>query len=280
MANWKEPVLFGRSGLRVGRLGIGASYGAPAAAIEAAFERGVNYLYWGTSRRGEMARAIRNIAKKNRDGLVVTIQSYSRSALLMRASLELAIRRLGLDHADVLLLGWWPSLPPARILDEAVRLREKGRVRALAISSHNRPLFSQLAALGIFDALMVRYNAAHRGAEADVFPRLPTGSGSPAVIAYTATRWRSLLDPRRAPPGEKTPTAGDCYRFALSHPRVGMVLTGPANAAQMDEALRALDRGPLGDDEMAWIRRVGDHVYQARKGFQEIAFGERAERST
>jgi hypothetical protein len=39
-----DSVTLGRTGLRAGRLGIAASYGVPAEAVERAFERGVNYL--------------------------------------------------------------------------------------------------------------------------------------------------------------------------------------------------------------------------------------------
>ena len=46
-----DRALLGRTGLPVGRLGISASYGVPTAAVEEAFERGVNYLYWGSIRR-------------------------------------------------------------------------------------------------------------------------------------------------------------------------------------------------------------------------------------
>jgi len=46
------PVVLGRTGLVVGRLGVAASYGVPTKAVEEAFEQGVNYLYWGTYRRG------------------------------------------------------------------------------------------------------------------------------------------------------------------------------------------------------------------------------------
>ena len=51
----------GRTGLKVGRLGVACSYGAPTAAYEEAFEQGVNYFYWGSVRKVSMARAIRNI---------------------------------------------------------------------------------------------------------------------------------------------------------------------------------------------------------------------------
>ena len=53
--------LLGRTGLKVGRLGVACSYGAPTAAFEEAFEQGVNYFYWGSMRKESMARAIRNI---------------------------------------------------------------------------------------------------------------------------------------------------------------------------------------------------------------------------
>ena len=46
----------GRTGLNVGRLGVAASYGAPAEAFEEAFERGCNYFYIGSGRhRGNIA---------------------------------------------------------------------------------------------------------------------------------------------------------------------------------------------------------------------------------
>jgi hypothetical protein len=105
---------------------------------------------------------------------------------------------------------------------------------------------------------MVRYNAAHRGAEGEVFPHL--GGDRPGVVAYTATRWGALVDRSVVPAGEPLPRASDCYRFALSRPEVDVVLSGPRDGAELDEAMAALDRGPLTDDEMAWMRRVGDGV--------------------
>jgi hypothetical protein len=37
-------------------------------------------------------------------------------------------------------------------------------------------------------------------------------------------------------------------------------MTGPANSAEMDQALEALKRGPMSEDELAWMRRVGRAV--------------------
>ena len=40
-----------------------------------------------------------------------------------------------------------------------------------------------------------------------------------------------------------------------------MVLSGPASTEHVREACTALAKGPLDEDELAWMRRVGDHVY-------------------
>jgi hypothetical protein len=39
-----------------------------------------------------------------------------------------------------------------------------------------------------------------------------------------------------------------------------VTLSGPRNGSELDEALRAIDLGPMGEDERAWMRRVGAHV--------------------
>jgi aryl-alcohol dehydrogenase-like predicted oxidoreductase len=56
-------------------------------------------------------------------------------------------------------------------------------------------------------------------------------------------------------------SAGDCYRFQLSSPHVDLALTGPANAAQLNENLDALEKGPLGDEEQTWMRAYGKAVH-------------------
>jgi len=50
--SFRDPVALGRTGLRVGRLGVASGYWAPADAIETAFEHGCNYFTWGTFIRG------------------------------------------------------------------------------------------------------------------------------------------------------------------------------------------------------------------------------------
>ena len=252
----------GQTGINVGRLGVSASYGAPAEAFEEAFEKGCNYFYWGSRRKSGMRQAISNICRKGkRDELVVLIQSYSRSPFLMEIFFKNALNSLNIDSADVLLLGWHKRRPSQRMLEKCLNMKTKGLYRYLAISSHNRLLFPRLVQDNIFDVFHLRYNAAHRGAETEVFDQL-SNQGKPGIVSYTATRWGQLLNPKKVPPGEKPLSASDCYRFVLSNPNIDICMCGPRDRSQMKEALRSLELGPLSEDELVRIRKIGDYVHQ------------------
>jgi len=258
----------GRTGLEVGRLGVAAGYGVPGAAVEWAFERGVDYIFWGSRRRDSFGAALKNL-RRQRDRFVLVIQSYTRMASLLSWSLERALRTLSLEYTDVLLLGLWNKHVPARIMDAARKLKERGLARFLGISTHKRTFVPQIAAERDFDVVHFRYNAAHPGAEDDIFPHLPRND-RPGMVAFTATSWGQLLGrsslqsllsgARRPPKSERVPTAADCYRYVLTRPEVDVCLTGPANAAQMKEAMEALRLGPMSQDELEWMRRVGRAV--------------------
>jgi aryl-alcohol dehydrogenase-like predicted oxidoreductase len=261
MARFPERVTLGRSGLTVGPLGVSGGYGAGTGAFLRAFERGCTYFYHGSRRAPGMADAIRQlVAAGHRDELVIVLQSYARLPALLEHFLVRGLGRLGIEHADVLLLGWYPSAPRAATLERALRLRERGLVRHLAISSHTRSALVGYAADERFSILHLRYNAAHTGAEGEVFPHL-AAAGRPGIVAYTATRWGSLLKPRRMPPGEQPLRGRDAYRFVLSHPDVNVCIAGPKNDGEMAEALAALDEGPLAPEENARIRAIGEFVH-------------------
>ncbi len=255
-----EPVVLGRTGLRAGRIGFAAAYGAPARAVEEAVERGVTYLYWGSMRRSGMGEAIRNIIKKDRQKIQICLQTYHRWRSFANRSIEKGLTALGADYADVLLLGYHNKRPSDKIMDWAQSLKETGKVRFLAISTHNRKLVPVLAAQHEIDIFHVRYNAAHRGAEEDIFPHISPDSG-PGIVAFTATRWGQLLRPKRMPEGARIPTAADCYRFDLSHPGVHLVMAGPKTYEESQAIARALELGPMTDEELAWMRKIGDIVY-------------------
>ncbi len=169
MLDFPTRVSLGSTGLQVSKLGLGASYSAPTHSYLEAFERGVNYFYWGTARRGLMRAAVRELAPQKREDMVIVVQSYSRSAAYLRYSVERAIRKLGVDHADVLLLGWRNKYPSPRVMEAALELKRQGRVGTVGLSSHERSFLPTLLDDEAFSVWHVRYNAVHRGAERDVF---------------------------------------------------------------------------------------------------------------
>lgn len=261
---FREPVVLGRTGLSVGRLGVASGYKAPAAAIEEAFERGCNYFTWGTVIKGfspEMRQAIRNIAGKGmRERLVLAMFTYAHNNFFTESRLRKGLRSAGIDYADVLILGYFSRRPPQKLIDGARRLKDKGLVRFIGLSSHNRKLIGELAGTDDFDVYHVRYNAAHRGAETEAFPCFK-GERKPGLVAFNATRVSRLLKPKNMPPGEKPPSAADCYRFVLSHPSVDVCLTGARSVEMMRENLAALDHGPMTEEELTRMRRIGDFVH-------------------
>jgi aryl-alcohol dehydrogenase-like predicted oxidoreductase len=245
---------------RVFRLGLAVSHGLDEAGIREALDGEMNYVFWNPT-AGKLVGPLRDALSRNRERYVVaTGPTFGWFEASIRRRVEAALRLLRTDYLDVLQLYWLgvsSSLGPGTV-ETLSRLREEGKVRAVGVSIHDRPRAARLAEDSILDLLMLRYNAAHPGAERDVFPHL--ARRNPAVIAYTATSWRRLL---RAPRGwsERAATAGECYRFCLTSPHVDVVLCSPADAGQLRENLAAVARGPLDASELDFMRRLGRAVH-------------------
>lgn len=98
---FKKMKTLGRTGLKVGRLGISSSFGAPAGAYEEAFDYGCNYFTWGTfikGRSAEMKKAIKNIiARGDRENLVIAMLSYAHSPYLTERFFVKGLKSLGTD---------------------------------------------------------------------------------------------------------------------------------------------------------------------------------------
>jgi aryl-alcohol dehydrogenase-like predicted oxidoreductase len=186
----------------------------------------------------------------------------------LRKTLEKRLRQFRTDYIDAFLfLGVRKArdFPPS-VHNELRQLKEEGKVKAIGISCHDRRFAGHLVWQGALDLCMIRYNAAHRGAEQDIFPFV--GRTNPGIIGYTATRWRYLLRrPKHWPKTGPVPDAGMCYRFVLSNPHVHACLTAPRSDAELRENIAALARGPLDDKERLLMTSFGDAVYRDYKWF-------------
>jgi aryl-alcohol dehydrogenase-like predicted oxidoreductase len=208
-----------------------------------------------------MARGIRSVVRRKRDDLVIVAHTTTRSPSTLSKMVQKSLKQLGVDCLDVLLLGWHNKRPEPQLIDQVSKLKDGGLIRFSALSGHDRSLFPELERDKQIDIFHVRYNSAHRGAEPEILDHLPEQNG-PGVVSFTNTRWGSLLKPANMPPGEPAPSAADCYRFVLAHPKVHVAVCGPNSMDQLKEDLEALELGPMNDEELDRMRRIGDHVYK------------------
>jgi predicted aldo/keto reductase-like oxidoreductase len=233
--------------------------------VEWAIGRGINYLNWCGHPDG-LSRAIARLGKARSD-VVVAVQFESRTASDAAREFGQLLGELNTGYIDIATLYYVES---ASEWDQIVsdggahgyleRQKLDGRLRMIGLTSHTRNLAAAWAATRLLDMLMIRHNAAHRGAERDVFP-VAAELGIP-VVTFTGLRWGALLrSTPEDPPGFVPPTPKECYRFCLAHEHVTVALAAPANRRELEHDLALLEdwRAPL-SAEMEAMRAHGGRV--------------------
>jgi predicted aldo/keto reductase-like oxidoreductase len=267
-------------GIPVCRLGL-ASYGRNAISpgdVLSAVDRGVNFLNWqglaeGHSDGDAFTAALSSLGGR-RQSVVVCAQFGARSAADAATELRAALDLLRTDYIDVLTLYYverpeeWNTIRgPGGALRYLHDAKRDGTVRKIGITSHQRMLAAEMAKSGQLDVIMIRYNAAHRGAERDLFP-VTQPLGLP-VIAYTALRWGALIRPTpEEPTGFTVPRPPAWYRFVLQNPAVAVTLAAPQTRAELDEDLAVLTaEGPLADEDYTVLVEHGERVRRHASAF-------------
>jgi aryl-alcohol dehydrogenase-like predicted oxidoreductase len=246
-------------------LGLAAHPEQEPRCVPQARSRGVNFFFFYGPSPGRFGEALAPLVRKRREELLVASGSGSRKRGTLLAARRKILDGLGIEMLDVFFAEYInPNDDPAAIfgaggvLDELDRWKAGGVIRYVGATAHDRRLAQQLAADPRVDVLMHRFNMAHRKAGQEVFPDA-IRSKTP-VIAFTATRWGTLLEPRAGWSGPP-PSAVDCYRYCLVHPAVQLVLTSPKTSAELDENLAVLASPPLTDCERTHWEEFGDLVY-------------------
>jgi predicted aldo/keto reductase-like oxidoreductase len=226
------------------RLGLatrGNTHLEPAEVLRAV-DRGINYLNWCGHPDG-LSTAVARMGSARRQ-VVVAAQFQSRSARDAEREFASMLDELKTDSIDVLTLyyvesqnEWDELIAPGGVWEYLTEQKRRGRLKMIGLTSHQRSLAARWAQSEKLDLLMIRYNAAHRGAERDVFPvtRIP-------VVTFTGLRWKALLDRTPDDPPDFTPpSAAECYRFCLAHSAVAVALAAPGNRSELEQALALLD---------------------------------------
>jgi aryl-alcohol dehydrogenase-like predicted oxidoreductase len=248
-----------------------------------AIERGVNYLNW-CGRTDGMSQAVSEMGEKRQE-IVFAWQIQSSSEDAARRELEDALTELKTDYIDIATLyyvesesEWCRLATTGGACSALVKAKEEGLLRMIGLTSHQRSMAASIAAGRILadesecdpgldptrplDVLMLRYNAAHRGAESDVFPT--TDPIDLPVVVYTCLRWGALMESTPDdPPGFTAPPAREWYRFCLANSSVAVAIAAPDGREELEHDFSLLDdwRAPSAE-EMETLRSHGDRVYQ------------------
>ena len=232
-----------------------------------ALEHGINYWNWCGHEDG-MSEAIRQLGDQRSQVIIATqisVASWTRDAMLREA--EATINQLGCGWLDVVTLyyvesehEWTQITAPSGAIRALEDAKRDGLLRMIGLTTHQRQLAVDWVQTGLLDLIMIRYNAAHRGAESEVFP-ITDKLGLP-VVCFTGLRWGQLLKPTPDdPPSFEVPAAPQWYRFVISNPAVAVALMAPHGRDELQQNLSLLqDWRALSPDEWQDMAAHGDRV--------------------
>ncbi len=267
-----EQISLGKTGLQTSRLGIGVGYHPSAKALAWAVENGINYIFWGSIKFRSVPKSLKLLGK-NRDKAIIAVPCYGHKFIPLNTwinyTVNRALRSLKRDYLDIFQLAFISKKPTDSTMEALLKLKEQGKVKHLGITTHNRKLAADLFKDPNMEIFNVRYNAANRGAEKEIFPYVD----DQVIVNFNSTRWGKLLKTAKGWPEDKpVPKAIDCYRFVLSRPEVSVCMMGISNIEQLKENAKVLELGPMSEDELKWMREFGDAVYGKSKSSRQKIF--------
>lgn len=252
----------GRSGLAVSPLCLGMTR---RETVAAAFAAGINFfflsndLHW--SLYMPLMSGISDLLTSGvaRDELVIAGVSYLSEPLFQELQFDELIAAVPrLARIDLLLAG---AADAGNFLD---RHKSLGRARAnklwgcaaIGASFHDRETAKLAICSDQLDIAYVRYNAAHTGGEADLFPHLPPARACLTYNFKSTLGYVPEAEFRRLDLGGEypLPTIQDGYRFALSRPELDGLLVSPRTPEELTALLAALERGPLPASKIQYMK--------------------------
>jgi aryl-alcohol dehydrogenase-like predicted oxidoreductase len=243
-------------------LGLGGGGKIDIDSPKIAFQAGVNYFFFYNLKYSTLLNGLKPLLATNREEIIVATGSETRDIKDLRSYLDKVLSTLNINYIDIFFLEYVsPTENRTELkaaLDELYSWKEKGILRYIGTSTHNRPVALQLIEENSCDVLMHRYNMAHRKAEEDVFPSAI--KANIPVVAFTSTRWGSLLSGH--PNWKQSPPKPvDCYRYVLQNPAVHLTLIAPLTNKQLQENLAVLQLPKLSPEEVNYWSSYGDLIY-------------------
>ena len=274
----------------------GRTVAESVAVVRQALDAGVNFIDTSEAYGTEeiVGQAIRGL---DRSSLVLSTKKRSGPHVTPQdvvASLEASLKRLGTDYVDVYHLHAVVLQDYEYLLAEIVpamqRLREQGKLRAIAVSEKwgtdpQHAMLQRALEDDVWDVMMVGFNILNQSARERVFSQ--TIEKDIGVLIMFAVR-RALSQPERLKAnleeliarGQLDPADLDlddplgfliheggavsipdaAYRFCRDEPGTHVILSGTGNPAHLRANLASFERPPLPEEDrrrlMSVFRRV------------------------
>jgi aryl-alcohol dehydrogenase-like predicted oxidoreductase len=182
---------------------------------------------------------------------------------LIHESLEKSLRHLRRETLDIVQIhnATVPMLARGEAVEALLAAKRQGKIRLLGASVYTEEEALAVILCGVFDVLQVAYNLLDQRMARRVFPAA-AGAGIALILrsaflkgALTEkARWlpEELSDLKSAVEELKQSSGGSwegltalALRFCLSAPEAASVLVGARTVAELEQALKIADEGPV-----------------------------------
>lgn len=236
---------FGRTGLKVSRLGFG---GIPIQRVgDEEATRIVHQCLWEGINFFDTARGYGDSETKlgqallgKRHQAILASKSPSRDGAGLRRDLETCLRELRTDYVDLYQLhnvaspeAWEAVCAEGGALGELLAARDRGLVRYIGISSHSNELLLRMQDTGIFDSIQFPYNVVEKQFVPSMERAVELNLGR---IAMKPLAGGSFAD------------AGLAIRYALEAP-ISVIIPGVDSVEQVLANVAAVEAGPLSQED-------------------------------
>lgn len=236
---------FGRTGLKVSRLGFGGipiqRVGGEEATriVHQCLWEGINFF--DTARGyGDSEAKLGQALLGKRHQAVLASKSPSRDGAGLRRDLETCLRELRTDYVDLYQLhnvaspeAWEAVCVEGGALGELLAARDRGLVRYIGISSHSNELLLRMQDTGIFDSIQFPYNVVEKQFVPSMERAVELNLGR---IAMKPLAGGSFAD------------AGLAIRYALEAP-ISVIIPGVDSVEQVLANVAAVEAGPLSQED-------------------------------
>ncbi|MGE4564186.1 MAG: aldo/keto reductase [Victivallaceae bacterium] len=283
---------FGKTGIKISRLGFGAmrlpiadavegkipSLEEAAALLIRGFEQGINYVdtaygYCGGNSERAVGLALTTADWRKRVTLSTKLPLWNVNSrddffrLLEEQLAKLQTDRIDFYHFHAVCEDHFKNrILKFKLIDEAAKALDQKMIGHLSFSFHDKvEVMKEVIDTGAFSSVLCQYNLLDRSLEEGIAYAHEKGLGVVAMgpvgggrLAYDEGIFRNL--------GGRHSVPELALRFVLANPAISCALSGMGNAQMVDENVKAgSDPSPLAPDELAAIEKLLTHCAELKK---------------